>query len=192
MERRGFMGMLVKAAGAIWAGTFIVGADNAQAALTLNLGRVQLPDWASPTGKSYSFADVCGSECDAQCVSMCSSQCVGAMCAKMCGLECGVSMCAAQCDIMCGGGVQMCIAQCSDMCALENGCVFMNCKSGSTAGKQFAYTALRSFEFRFNLAHLSSNYTKYRPQLIQEFYSRFTKGGNRTLAFPELEALRNH
>jgi hypothetical protein len=170
--------------------------------------RPKPPDWASPTGRSLTITNACVSECDAQCAAMCDAQCAGAMCTKMCGGEC-TSMCAGQCDIMCGSGaIQLCLVAmcssmcaiehtvcvrmaCNDMCAVENvGCFAMSCKSGTVNEVRYAMTALRSFEFRFNLAHISPKYVKFRPQLIEEFYDKFTAGSSRSKSFPELDKIR--
>ena len=212
MERRRFFDKLARLVGGLCAGTLVFGSRAALAAggaVTTAAGsRLQLPDWASATGRSLSTTDACANECGEQCAAMCESQCVGAMCSKMCGSECA-SMCAGQCDIMCGAGaVQLClVAMCDEMCALENavcvrmgcndmcavenvGCFVMSCKSGTSREVQYAMTALRTFEFRFNLAHISPQYLKYRPQLIEEFYDKFTKSSGRSKVFPELDSIR--
>jgi hypothetical protein len=217
MERRGFIAKLTYFISGLWAGTLVLGSRTARAAGTVTVHpqvrpaaqtQPKMPDWASATGRSLGITDACGNECDAQCVSMCDAQCAGAMCTRMCGGECS-NMCAGQCDIMCGAGaVQLCLVAmcasmcaiehnvcvrmaCADMCGLENvGCFVMSCKTGTSNEVRYAMTALRSFEFRFNLAHISPKYLKYRPQLIEEFYDKFTAGSSRAKKFPELDKIR--
>ena len=196
MERRSLLKRLGGLVSGLVGGTLVLKSSQSDAQ-ALNIDASKLPDWASPTGKSYAGMDICGGECGTMCGNMCSSQCLS-MCARMCGVECG-TQCAAQCDFMCGagGGVQFCFAQAGGggcvagvQCDDQHGCVFMNCKSGTAATAAPVITAIKAFEFRFNLATLKPEYMKYRPLLIEEFYDKFTKGSKRRATFPELEEVR--